>query len=56
MKSFRQQLIECKKSGNLIVADVSVYGYPIKTAAICVKNKTACSSGVCKKERENKRR
>jgi hypothetical protein len=50
-KPFRIQMIDCKKTGNLIEIDISKYGGNVKTALICLKYNTTCNSGVCKSER-----
>ena len=51
-KSFREQMQDCEKSGNLIHIDISIYKqvWP-KTAIVCIKHKSACHSGLCRKER-----
>jgi len=56
-KSFREQMQDCEKSGNLILIDISKYNGFMKTALVCIKYKSLCYSGVCKYERgvENRR-
>lgn len=54
-KSFRQQLVECNKNGNLLHIDTSrlkgLYGYDVGTILVCVKHECICSSKVCMEER-----
>jgi len=50
-KSFREQMQDCEKSGNLICVDISKYGFLMKTALVCIKYKSVCYSGLCKYER-----
>lgn len=63
-KSFRDQCIECKESGNQIEVDVSVLqlkiliGYSrggkiteVNKILVCLKHNKACSSKVCADER-----
>lgn len=52
MKGYREQYIECRNNGNLIEVDISTYGYDLKVALICLKNKAACNSKLCSKERK----
>lgn len=57
-KSFRDQIIECKESGNQIEVDISKYNlfgskdkpFPTKIL-VCVKYQCVCSSKVCAGER-----
>ncbi len=52
-KSFRKQFLECKENGNLIEIDASSYGNFPSVALVCLKYKSTCHSGVCRKERTN---
>lgn len=65
MKSFRNQCIECKQTGNMIEVDISVLkltslpgilsgikkSMDVKTILVCLKYRSVCSSKVCKEER-----
>lgn len=53
-KSFREKLIDCKKTGNLVEIDISKYNSLPKVALVCLKYKTICHSGVCLDERSQK--
>lgn len=55
-KSFREQFLECKKNGNLISINISIYGPKIfpENILVCIKYKSVCYSGVCKDERIKK--
>ena len=64
-KSFREQCLECKASGNQIEVDVSALKLKMlpgifsgikelmdtEKILICLKNKSACCSGVCAMDR-----
>ena len=52
MKSFRDQMKECKNNGNLIDVDISVYDIFSKIALVCLKNKEVCHSKLCLEERK----
>lgn len=47
MKSFRDQMKECKKNKNLMFIE----DYDKKIILVCSKHKKQCYSGVCKHER-----
>lgn len=63
--SFRDQFIECKNNGNREDIDISILKLKmlpgllsgvkdlmdVETITICKKYKSACHSGLCKKER-----
>lgn len=51
MRSFRTQMKVCTNSENLILINIEKYGYEIKQALVCLKNKEVCHSNLCKKER-----
>jgi len=54
-KSFREQFLECKESGNLIRVSCSIYKGLYKNfpdeILVCIKHKSICHSGVCRSER-----
>ena len=50
-KSFREQIQDCEKSGNLIRVNISEYSKFMKIILICIKYKSVCFSGLCKNER-----
>jgi hypothetical protein len=55
MKSFNEQMSECKKNGNLIFIDADEYYTEYYTLPrkllVCLKNKCVCYSGACIEER-----
>lgn len=55
MKSFRDQYIECKASGNCFVITEMHPFYGLINMVVCVKYKTYCHSKACFEERNNDR-
>lgn len=65
MKPFREQMEECRRNGNLILADITQADlwqnirspfpqhkpYKQTVLSICIRHKCSCYSGACKIER-----